>query len=130
MHLSWQADQRPVWRVRSRYSRRDDTPEGEGLSAAVELEEALRATDKVRRPWVRLDTRAITVSVLIPADSKPEAALNALELIEAVRTVINSWLLGEMMRQTVEPLLHTEGPAATPTATAPPPPDAPGGWTR
>lgn len=102
MHLSWPADERPTWRVRSRYLKQEVADACERLEAAVELEEALRASGKVRQPWVTLDGAAVTVSVLIKAEREREAALSALELIESVCVTTDCWLLGDLMHQTMQ----------------------------
>lgn len=106
MHVSWSADSRPTWRVRSLYTKHETATASERLDAAVELEEALRATGMVRRPWVTFDGGAVTVSGLVKAESEPEAALNALELVEAVCAVIDCWLLGDLVRQTIQSSLQ------------------------
>lgn len=51
MQLSWPADERPVWRVRSRYMKLEMAERSEHLDAAVELDEALRMSGKVLQPW-------------------------------------------------------------------------------
>jgi len=106
VHLSWPADERPAWRVRSVYVKPEVADAGERLDAAVELEEALRASGKVCQPWVTLDGTAVTVSGLVKADSEREAALDALELIGSVCAMTGCWLLGDLVRQTIQPWLH------------------------
>lgn len=106
MHLSWPADERPTWRVRSVYVKQEAAEASERLEAAVELEEALRATGKVRQPWVTLDGAAVTVSILVKAEREREAALNALELIESACVTMDCWLLGNLVRQTMQPALQ------------------------
>lgn len=109
MHLSWPADERPTWRVRSHYQRPEVAEVCNRLEAAVDLEDVLRASGKVRQPSVTLDQLAVTVSVLVKAGHEREAALTALELIEAVCVTTDCWLLGDLLRQTMQPALQLQG---------------------
>lgn len=59
-----------------------------------------------------LDGAAVTVSVLVQAGSQREAALQALDLIEAACATVDCWLLGDLMRQTLHPALEGGAPAA------------------
>lgn len=108
MHLSWPADARPTWRVRSHYRKPEVIEVCERLEAAVELEEALRASGRVRQPSVTLDQLAVTVSILVKAVNEREAALTALELIEAACLTTDCWLLGDLLRQTMQPALQLQ----------------------
>ncbi len=92
MHRPWHEDDRPAWRVTSRY---EVLRLGHGKINALELERQLAATGLARAPKVLIASGAATITVTLRAIDEVEAGAAVLGIIDAAATYVDGLTLGE-----------------------------------
>lgn len=102
MHLAWDFDPRPVWRVRAVYGYSGLASTYSREREAKRLVRTLDETGKVRGASVKLEPEQAVVTLHLRAETASQAEDAATFILEVACKVGECWLLGVLEQVEVE----------------------------